>query len=190
LEDFHNRNCQSPGLASSHNRRCIDLSGKSWSVGQLFGSLKTLKHGDTEFNFSQEIGDARADVVDAGLASQDIPNDPKLLDLASSHPRLAVIEAWQRIEAVLHKLSAEDSDLGGKYVSHIYRKLRDREMISKSNYYLIRELRSLRNKAAHIGEEQVEISAADAYDFIEMSKIALKVLSAIDPNKEISMLTE
>ena len=148
-------------------------------LGDLALNLKKVKYGGTEFEFGEAIEEVNQEV---GPLTEDeaeqIPQDPKLLNLLESYPRLAIIEAWQRVDASLKRKFPPPG--GGKPKAMYWQSiLRDLEGTGNRDISLLYgRLRYLRNLAVHETEKQID--RADAYLFISMADLFMAEIKSID----------
>jgi hypothetical protein len=151
------------------------------NIRKLISSVRRLKHGDTELAFEETLSEAKSEAEEAGLRPAQIPNDPELLELAETHPSLAVIEAWQRIESMLAKfLPPEDKNRVRLVPLIVPRRLREQGHITSNLYFLIRRLRELRNRAVHISAAMAEpITNKSAYEYLEIAGLVERQLEAL-----------
>lgn len=151
------------------------------NIRKLFSSIRKLKHGDTEFAFEETLSEAKSEAEQAGLPASQIPEDADLLSLAESHPNLAIIEAWQRIEGLLRAFLPIEERRNSRIPTFlVIRRLRENGHIPASLYYLIRQLKDLRNKAVHSGDFGVgSITNKSAYEYVETASIVKRQLEAL-----------
>lgn len=114
------------------------------------------------------------------MDTSQVPKDEDLLGLAESSPNLAVIEAWQRIEALLLEFlppSGENKRRNNFWSMEIVRKLHQNKQISSNLFLLIKRLRDLRNRAVHVGHSDLApITNKSAYEYLEMAGVVRRLL--------------
>jgi hypothetical protein len=136
------------------------------NIRQLFSNLRTLKRGDWEITFKDVIAEAKDEAAAAGVPTDEVPRDPRLLELADQHPKFAIIEAWQRVERLIKDLArffGESSSPAERWDKWIVQ----REVLSVEQRALLRYLRELRNIAVHSGRE---LTSEDAYNYIDLAQ--------------------
>ena len=132
----------------------------------LLTNLKKLKHGDLEVNFQEELDEVKSQESATGADVSAIPSDPKILQLAEQFPKLAIIEAWQRIERLVTILSDVPNKLmpPPRWPSWAV----ENKLISTEQSYQYLQLKNLRNIAVHSHEHQ--LTSGDAYEYVELAQ--------------------
>ena len=155
------------------------------NVKRLLTNMRKFKYGETEITFEEVVSEAKSEAIEAGLDAAAIPGDGELLQLADKHPRLAIIEAWGRLEAKLARfISSTDPRVLRRTLLTVPRRLYEEGKIPRHQYQLLRKLRELRNRAAHLTDEAEEaVLASSAYEYIEMQNLVGRSLDAIGDYK-------
>lgn len=141
-------------------------------IRNLLPLLQRLKYKELELEFSRRVEEVSAEVVQelpALPAAAPVQTDEltKAAKLAETSPRAAVLEAWLSVEAAafdaarrLGWLLPSQKAANGSFAMKF---LERHEQVDRSIVGLLRELRSLRNQAAHTPEFALSKSAAIEY---------------------------
>ena len=142
------------------------------SIPAALGSLKSLKVAGAEVTFGNEIRAATETATALEPAPENIAdrNNSRvvaLIDMAAVSPSGAIIEAWKEVEHAAKNL-AESSGLmlqnnSSRPYFNIQRALEKDEQLPKAEIQTYRELRLIRNRAAHLREDQVTVEQARQY---------------------------
>ena len=150
-------------------------------VTHLFKSLTKLKWRYVEAEFGEQVDQIRDEVQEVGgdPKFRDEPVEPRLLQLAEEHPHLAVLEAWKQLEQAMVELSIRK--LGAQRtkspLSHIEAVL-SAEIVPPSMVRAIREIREVRNRAAH--DLDFSISKGRAYILLDTIADVVGFLTRIE----------
>jgi hypothetical protein len=137
----------------------------------LLPLLQRLKYKDLELDFGQQVRELNAEVAaelpaPGAAALPPIGGDPVIARLAETSPRAAVLEAWRAVEAAA-LLAARR--LGGEvfrdkaFTLHAIRFLEGLDGLDSAIVSLLRDLRGLRNQAAHAPEFALSPGSALEY---------------------------
>lgn len=140
-------------------------------VQNLFPLIRTIKYGDLEISFSEDIARIREDLGETLTEEQKpIIDGKKLYELAETSPASLVIEVWNVLEMRSRKkveglLPADESfkDPLSRPIDYLGYK----GVLSRREFSIIRDLRDLRNQAAHASSR--EISRQDALQYAEVA---------------------
>lgn len=137
----------------------------------LLPLLQRLKYKDLELEFGKRIQELNAEVVAELPPSVEQQGTPPpevsaIARLAESSPRAAVLEAWRDIEvAAVHAAQrlglAVTADFARSFQG--LRRLESSDRIDRSIVSVLRELRALRNQAAHAPEFALSTDSALEY---------------------------
>lgn len=144
--------------------------------GELIPRIKKLKHKDTELEFIEVVSELAKDVENSPqlkLESPEIELNRKVLQsLANISSRSAVIEAYRMVEASgVKAIEQAYPDLSGKDIrqqTQVSKMLREK-VLSSERYHQLRELLSLRNKAAHDEEFSLTGNPIETYIDVALS---------------------
>jgi hypothetical protein len=145
----------------------------------LVKNIKRLKWGGASVDFADRLDRLEENTPPEALPRSAKPEQPKPADLdrfqalVAISPDSAVLDAWRPIEAVLDQLADYyyPTERRGSVLSSIKR-LSDRGVLSGQTTAFLRELRMLRNVAAHDGS----VTAADAFRFKQVADEIQQVL--------------
>ena len=143
-------------------------------IGELLLRLRSVEHGETKFNFEEEIHaiSSQADVSDVDVPAPSDepwgrPLDP-MRTLAANAPRQAVLGAWNQLMdafiALAHEHRMTVTDLETKTPKYLAQRLKSAGLIDAQTSDAFVSLRLLRNKVAHA--ESMPVSTKDALAFI------------------------
>lgn len=129
--------------------------------------LQRLKYKDFELEFGRKLAEAREEASVEDDIPTDVeftPEETRIIELARVSPRAAVTEAWRGVE--LASLDAARTLFGEDFrgmTNQAIRRLERDEKIHRGASALIRDLRILRNDAAHSPEFAIPSDAALEY---------------------------
>ena len=128
-------------------------------LAELLPRLKRFKHNNTEIEFAEKVGELTKGKEEFGVkdsVSEEIsPNEDfnVLMRLAEVSPKAAVMEAYRVVElAAQNALLRGFSDIEPRELNHpiqARKLLVGRKILTEDQYEQLRELRNLRNMAAH-----------------------------------------
>ena len=122
----------------------------------LLPLLQRLKYKELELEFGKQVGEIREEVAreisDETYLASSTDESSATVRLAEVSPRSAVLEAWREVE-----LAALDAarTIGGESMQNktltyqAIRLLEERQSLDRNLISLLRDLRGLRNQAAH-----------------------------------------
>jgi len=125
-------------------------------IRALLPLLQRLKYKDLEVEFGKRVEEVRDEVV-RELPSDVLPELPTgesaaLARLAEVSPRAAVLEAWREVESAATSAARAiggDAFRNKALTFEAIRLLEQTESLDRSVISLLRDLRGLRNEAAH-----------------------------------------
>lgn len=129
---------------------------------------------EVEFNKKLDKLQVQSDAVKSE-ASQHIEHDKEedfyLEQVKKTSPRAAILESWIALEnSITSSYKLLHPDKKGKVIalSGILKSLVNQEIISSDTYSIVRELRTLRNKAVH--NYSFNVTEAEASKFMHVSR--------------------
>ena len=134
-------------------------------IKELVPLLQKMKYKDFEMEFGRKLAVAREEVeLGSQLEAEEV--SPQILELARVSPRAAVTEAWRWVEHAT--LDTAKNLLGDDFKNktatfQVFRKLERDERIDRGAVAMMRNLRSLRNDAAHSPEFALSVDSALEY---------------------------
>jgi hypothetical protein len=136
--------------------------------------IQKMRYKEFELDFGRKLAEASEEAnlpVDAELDSVPSLEGERVIELARVSPRAAVTEAWRWVE--LATLEAAQHLLGEEFrnKSLTFRAIRDLERderMDRGAVLLMRDLRSLRNKAVHSPE--FALTEETALEYAELAK--------------------
>jgi hypothetical protein len=141
----------------------------------LVSNVKSIKHGDTEFEFSREmmIVKKTADKITFNKATENI--SPELVKIIDVNPKYAVIEAWNKIEASLRKgIIVKGFDPRDARGIVLINEANNLNVINDSESSSLNNLRMIRNEVVHSLDRSVSKNEAEDYILVAM-KIAKRI---------------
>jgi hypothetical protein len=141
-------------------------------LGELLPRLKKLKHKETEIEFAEKItelvseGAERAQPSIVAKSRESEVQFEFLMKLSDISPRSAVIEAFRALESASEKAVIKAyPEFEAKDVRNPMQiqKLLKNKVLEPEQYHRIRELRILRNKAAHMEDFNLHGMPIEAY---------------------------
>lgn len=154
-------------------------------IGSLLPRLVRFKHKDTEVEFSEAIERLEREEQPAlrDSAEEGEPNEQylELLKIAEISPRAAVMEAWIKVETSAAKAAVRAfPELDEKLLRGPAQPLRllESRVLNRSETNEIRELRRLRNMAAH--HEDFDLGGRPIEAYIDVALTMVRRLDAYD----------
>jgi hypothetical protein len=128
----------------------------------LIRSLKTIKAGEVELSFNDEVQELQKIVENLDNNKLDDEKLSKIME----HPREFVLETWIKLENAIRALAASrmDIDHERRNVEYLTEHLFRERLLTKDEYYLIFKLRALRNRAAHLADFEFDTSSVIEYE--------------------------
>lgn len=150
----------------------------------LFPSLVRLKYKDLEFDFGRRLEETAAEVATLPAPQHGaLPEatDDRLLRLAESSPRAAILEAWIKLEsAAMEAARKRRIDIPTNILRtplELINFLEEEGIIDARQATIFNELRGLRNSAAHA--LSFEPSTAAAIEYVRLAgKLERSLLTA------------
>lgn len=129
-------------------------------LGALLDRLESATIKGATLKFHQKIANIESEASKLGGADQSVfPNQSaeegaRLLDLARTHPRAAIVDSWVRLEDELRQAAIR---LGGtpdqrRPIQSVISILRQRSDLPDGFYTVVEDLRQVRNDAVHYME--------------------------------------
>ncbi len=150
-------------------------------VQDLMNNLTRLKWRDVEAEFGEQVDLIRDEVQEAGddPKFRDEPVEPRLIQLAEEHPHLAVLEAWKQLEKAIIDLSVRKLNNPRQLnaLGHI-EAVQKSDLLPPSMARAIREIREVRNRAAH--DVGFSISRGRAYILLDTIADVVGFLARIE----------
>ncbi|MCE9636435.1 MAG: hypothetical protein K8T90_12085 [Planctomycetes bacterium] len=163
-------------------------------IRAVLARLAQLKVGSVEANFSKDLDKLEAQAAAESLPTTVPPTTPaptttpptttpddeisrednageRIARLAAISPRAAVTEAWLDVErATMEAANAAGIPVPGRIAGErVVEQLASRGLVAPRLVGLYRELRSMRNKAAHAAE--IDIGADDAVRYANLATV-------------------
>jgi len=137
-------------------------------ISTLFKNLNKLKWRDMEAQFGEKVDQIREEVreIEDNPNFRDEPVEPKLIELAETHPHLAVLEAWKQLERSIIDLSV--NKLGNERRLPITRHLDElvrAQVLPPQMAKAVRDIREVRNQS--VPELDTSLSKGRAYVLID-----------------------
>ncbi len=156
-------------------------------IGDLLSVVQKLKYKEFEVEFGQRVEEVAAEVVKELPPVAQAPSVGEPIDLrpiyklAEVSPRSAVLEAWRSIE--LASLAAARKLIGPEFRNKtmIYQALRALENapnIDRKVLGLLRDLRGLRNEAAHAPD--FALSKQSAIEYANAAEAVVGYLNSLE----------
>lgn len=148
-------------------------------ITSLLNKIRRLTWGDKALDFAEKL-DKVEQTLHAELENSDGPAltppipDNRFGRLLEISPSAAILDSWAPVEKLIREIG-QKRGIDSKRVIvpiQVVRQLRDEGIINGSVYEMVRDLRSIRNAAAH----QLDVTATDAYRF---HKLAYQVTSEL-----------
>jgi hypothetical protein len=157
-------------------------------IKQKLPFLKSVQAGPWKAEFSQQVAEVRKEAenqfpqfVAEPLISAD---EARLLQIAKTSPRAAIMEAWREVEITATKTvknrqsdrevasDASTSVRRPKSLVSLARELSSLEILNAQQLSVFHELRNLRNEAAHAEQFEMHFESANNYIQTALSLIA------------------
>lgn len=150
-------------------------------LAELLPRLKKLKHKDTELEFAEKLNELAID--SEAIKGNTLPIERKpelneqfnfLLKLADISPRSAVLESYRVLETALAKaVTKVYPELEKKTLLNNMQiqKLLHGKILSAHQYHQLKELKHLRNQAAHMEDFDLQGMHIEAYIDIALTLV-------------------
>lgn len=138
-------------------------------ITRLIETLKTLKAGDFEFDFTNEIRELKEieetdiDIMDQDISKSRLPT------------KYMITELWLRLENGINDFAKKNDINPHPNVVRTLDKLDHSQVIDNKDKYIILELRKIRNEAVHSTTYNPDIS--DVLEYKSLVKNLLKKLA-------------
>jgi hypothetical protein len=159
----------------------------------LLPLVQRLKYKELEVEFGRRVEEVRADVVRELPRSAQLEMQPSLVEgpfaaLAALSPRSAVLEAWREVELAALEAARRlgGHELGEQTLTYRAIKFLERqERLDSSVISLLRDLRDLRNQAAHAPE--FVLSKESALEYVKSTHVVASYLRGLAGIAEIEL---
>jgi len=141
-------------------------------ISELLLRLIRFKHKDTELEFIERVSELAINGQTKQIADSSKMKNLKehLLSLAQLHPRSAIIEAYRIVEQAgekaISKAYPELDEHAIKNQVQLTKMLREK-VLGTEQYYQLKELRTLRNNAAH--SEKFTLSGEPIETYVDVA---------------------
>ena len=162
---------------------------KRKQIGGIFSSIKTFKFRDIEINFSEKIDQMKKNVEDSQTVEvTPIIEKNKLYESIEISPASSVIEIWNTLERsasnkVSNLLPVDESFKDPLNRPFEYLDYKDALPYNISS--ILRDLRNLRNQAAHLGTR--EISRQDVLQYAEVAARVWRHIEIIEDLPKVKL---
>lgn len=148
-------------------------------IAALLAKVRKLSWGDSSVELAEQLDkvEDNSRAVEPSLEAA-VP-DQRFQQLLAISPSAAILDAWGTVERMLYQVGT-DQNLEAKILTQPLRimdSLARNETISPTIYEMLRDLRNVRNSAAH----QQEVTVADAIRFHDLSEKVVRALDKIEP---------
>jgi hypothetical protein len=149
--------------------------------------VKSLKYGELDIDLSEQLNQAEAAVIThAGEALPDPASQPGSVELARIDPKAAVLSAWLQVEKAMQSLSVRAGiQPRGRTPTSVAGELHARGLIDEISLVTLRNVRKIRNEAAHLSE--VSISFDEAVTMAGLCQWLAARLDSTSPRSEQSV---
>lgn len=134
----------------------------------LMQDVRRLRVGDLELHLGDDVERIREEVneVRDDPDFEDVPVDPGLMGLIESHPHLAVLEGWKRLERTILDFTTRRLGVDrGKPIQFHLQALASSGRLPGPMMKTIEDIHGVRNRAAH--ELDVHVSRGTAYILLD-----------------------
>ena len=161
---------------------------------ELIPLVESFKYKDVEVSFRKKLLEAQSDAEESGIRSE-APDEEReyIQKLAEISPASAIVESWKEIELAAKERVVALAPVGGSFSnSRNYRPIDYLELtgaLVPSIARAIRELRHLRNQAAH--SAKLNISRKSVIEYVTLAKAIANQISSITslPKQKLTVLT-
>lgn len=160
----------------------------------LIPLVESFKYKDVEVSFRKKLLEAQSDAEESGIKSEVLEEEREnILKLAEISPASAIIESWKEIELAAKERTEALAPVGGSFSnSRNNRPIDYLELtgaLVPSTARAIREMRHLRNQAAH--SAKLNISRESVIEYVTLAKAISNQISSITslPKQKLTVLT-
>lgn len=148
-------------------------------IASLLKRIKEASWGGAKINFGEKLDEIEEDtrVLVGNEPEAVVPTNPpeeeRFQKLLAISPNAAILDAWSQVEGTLVQRA---NAFGIKYLDPrepIDRRLADSNLLNASAIRIVREMRKIRNAAAH----NQEMTTTDAIRFQSLAKTLEQVIS-------------
>lgn len=149
-------------------------------IASLFAKIRKLNWGDASVELSEQLDrveDKSREISGDPAVDLTLP-DVRFQQLIAISPSAAILDSWGTIERLLYQLG-NDMKLAPKEMRSpivIADNLLHQKRITPAAFEMLRDLRGIRNAAAH----QQEVTTTDALRFYELADKAIRALDKIE----------
>lgn len=146
---------------------------------RLLPTLARIKFRDFELEFNKELEASRRLAEKARLPPvpepiiveefrfNELAPPGSLARLAETSPKTAITEAWRFLEQAIHERVRASGLKPDRNPMQLIEQLRTLNVLEAEGLQLLRNLRDLRNRAAHVGD--LLVTSEQAVDFVQLA---------------------
>lgn len=152
-------------------------------LAELLQNILSVQYKDLKIDFGRRLRKVAADAAnvlpptadaEAHVLSNLIPPKQLFKEIANLDPSAAVLVAWRHLEQASKRASERYGIKPSWQTLKVLDSLRAEGRIDQQTYQIFRDMRQLRNQAAH--EDATNITEAEAIEFAELSiRLAAKL---------------
>lgn len=154
-------------------------------VRDLIDGITLVKWGGAEATIERKLRDANEAAAEIEPAPATIAEKNKsrllqLLNMAETSPSGAIVEAWKDIEAASRALVEESGvpmlSIPKRPYFNLQTFIAEHDLLPVAEIRTFRELRLIRNRAAHVRDD--EVTAASAQDYVRLADRLVDAINA------------
>lgn len=156
----------------------IALMFKS-QIAALLAKVRKLSWGDSSVELAEQLDKAEDKARAVEPAEEPPLPDQRFQQLLAISPSAAILDTWGTVERMLYQVGSDHNldQRGLAQPNKIMDSLVKNGKIAPHIYEMLRDLRGIRNAAAH----QKEVTASDAIRFYDLSEKVVRALDKIEP---------
>ncbi len=134
----------------------------------LLAKIRKGKVGPAEFEFEQDVKVLTEQAPMGALPPP--PVSSPTISLATTNPRAAIVEAWLGVETAVQRLAHQRANIGftSRNPSSAFRFIENSGLLTATDGALYRDLRALRNQAAH--DPEFSPSPESVIEFVQLAQ--------------------
>lgn len=146
---------------------CVMAFALRDKLGETLLKIRRIRHHDTEIDFAREVWEMPVTVAapDAAGVAAGASGPPNELD--ELFPRGSILESWMEVESALENFNRAHNIVGTKSLSAPGQReilqILDYDVLDPGTVSLLYKLRSLRNRAVHLTDADIDPAVAMHY---------------------------
>lgn len=135
----------------------------------LLKHVRRLGYREWHLDFGEQVSELEAKADEANLPTvAPVAEADALERVVVMFPRMAVVEAWRRLELDIREAAKQRGLPDDANVGKLIDQLVHTNVLSEKTKWVLWQMRGLRNQAVH--EEDMDLDAKDASEYVELAE--------------------